>query len=134
MLSSVDPVEHRKTGKRASGWNDISSSIVTDASLIETKKNRVKKRKITDKTKEKCSSNNDSDSSSFGCDSSSCETESTSIESECSTLSQRNKENKKDSSFGKPLKESIERILTPKIQIHRNMNIKSCIDWMGHNF
>ena len=128
MLSSVDPVEHRKTGKRASGWNDISSSIVTDASLIETKKNRVKKKKI----EEKVSSNNDS--SSFGCDSSSCETESTSIESECSTLSQRNKENKKDSSFGKPLKESIERILTPKIQIHRNMNIKSCIDWMGHNF
>ncbi len=135
MLSSVDPVEHRKSGKRASGRNDISSSSDTDASIIVTKKNRVKRRKITDKRKQNVFSNNDSDSSSCDCDSSSCgcdssscdsdsvssnsdsgscETESTSSESECSTKSQRNKENKKDNSFGKALKESIEGILTPK--------------------
>jgi hypothetical protein len=89
MLSSVDPVEHRKSGNRASGRNDILSSSDTGASIIVTKKNQVKKRKITDKSKENVSSNNDfdssscdCDSSSCGCDSSSCETESTSSESE----------------------------------------------------
>ncbi len=44
-LSSVDQVEHRKSGKRASGRNEISSSSDTDAGIIVSKKNQVKKRK-----------------------------------------------------------------------------------------